>query len=284
MRNEEVGHNVAAIILNYKTWQETLDEIRLMQQTLGINCDYIVVDNCSPNDSYEQLLKASKLLNYTLLQSNSNGGYAKGNNIGLHYAKAQGYHYGWIMNNDILFTSDFSLRRLLDVFQKANDIAVVNPDVYSTDGKLYNRDSKRWTFIDLTFGMYRYKKTGREIASQDGWGYIYRPQGCCMVLDLQKCDEVGYLDPHTFLYNEEPIFAERLLKVGYRCACDLSNKIVHNHSYTVHSSLDRKRIINTNLESFRYYLKEYRKFAGIKLELCMLFQKIKLMHLENKQN
>jgi GT2 family glycosyltransferase len=275
-----IGHDVAVIILNYKTWQETLDEIRMMSQISDINCDFIVVDNCSPNDSYEQLAKASKLLNYTLLKSDSNGGYAKGNNIGLCYAKKHGYHYGWIMNNDILFESNFSLSRLLGVFQQADDIAVVNPDVYSADGKLYNRDSKRWTFSDLSFGMYRYKKTGREIFDQGGWGYIYRPQGCCMVLDLQKCSEVGFFDTHTFLYCEEPILAERLLNKGYRCACDISNKIVHNHSYTVHSSLDRQRVINTHLNSFMYYLTAYRKFFGFKLAVCMLFQKIKLTYLE----
>jgi GT2 family glycosyltransferase len=278
--NESMERDVATIILNYKTWRKTLDEINLMKQISGIKCDYIVVDNCSPNDSYEQLKKASKQLNFTLLKSDSNGGYAKGNNIGLLYAKEQGYRYGWIMNNDILISSDFSLSRLLDVFQQAKDIAVVNPDVYSANGKLFNRDSKRWTFNDLTLGIFRYKKIGRKIVDQGGWGYIYRPQGCCMVLDLQKCGEVGYFDPHTFLYSEEPILAERLLNKGYRCACDISNKIVHNHSYTIHSSLDRENIINANLNSFRYYLVEYRKFSEMKLELCMLFQRFKLIYLE----
>lgn len=273
-------HDVAVIILNYKTWQETLDEIRRMRQIQDINCDFIVVDNCSPNDSYVQLLKNSKQLHFTLLRSDSNGGYARGNNIGLRYAKKHGYRYGWIMNNDILFNPDFSLSRLLDVFQKAEDIAVVNPDVYSVDGKLYNRDSRRWTFSDLTFGIYRYRKTGRKIVDQGGWGYIYRPQGCSMVLDLQKCSEVEYFDTHTFLYYEEPILAERLLSKGFRCACNTSNKVVHNHSYTVRSTLDKKRIINTYLNSFRYYLTEYRKLTGFKLKLCLVFQKFKLIYLE----
>ncbi|MCI6698765.1 MAG: glycosyltransferase family 2 protein [Lachnospiraceae bacterium] len=280
MENESIDHEVAVIILNYKTWQETLDEIRMMRQILDINCDFIVVDNCSPNDSYEHLKKNSKQLNYTLLNSDSNGGYAKGNNIGLRFAKEQGYRYGWIINNDILLAPDFSLRRLLDVFQQADDIAVVSPDVYSPDGRLFNRDSKRWTFWNLTFGMMQYKKDGRDIEDQGGWGYIYRPQGCSMILDIKKCSEVGFMDEHTFLYCEEPILAERLLNKGFRSACNTTNKIIHNHSYTVHSAMDRKKIIATNLASFNYYLTEYRRFKGIRLGLCMWFQKIKLLYIE----
>ena len=275
-----IEHDVVVILLNYKTWQETLDEIRMMKSIPGIKCDYMVVDNCSPNDSYEQLQGYTDKYGFKLIKSDNNDGYASGNNIGLREAERMGYRYAWIMNNDIIFDKSFSLDTALSIFHKADDIAVVSPDVYAPNGKLFNRDSKRWTFNDMTFGMMHYKKTGRNIDDRGGWGYVYRPQGCSMILDIKKCSEVGFMDEHTFLYCEEDILAERLLSKDYRCACDTTNKIIHNHSYTVHSAMDRKKIIETNLASFKYYLTEYRGFKGLKLRVCMWFQKMKLSYLE----
>ena len=90
-------------------------------------------------------------------------------------------------------------------------------------------------------------------------------------------DEVNYMDEHTFLYVEEPILAERLLKHNYHCACCLNAKIVHNHSTTVKSVLAKSKIRNINNDSFKYYLKEYRNFNIIQIKLCCLFNQIKWM-------
>ena len=98
-----------------------------------------------------------------------------------------------------------------------------------------------------------------------------------MMVDLEKMDEVNYMDEHTFLYVEEPILAERLLKHNYHCACCLNAKIVHNHSTTVKSVLAKSKIRNINNDSFKYYLKEYRNFNIIQIKLCCLFNQIKWM-------
>lgn len=267
---------VAVIILNYKTWKQTVEEIQTMKSQPGVrNCDYIVVDNCSPNDSYEKLNEYKDSMGYCLIKNESNDGYAKGNNIGLRYAQEKGYRYAWIMNNDILFPEKFDLEKLLSIFAKAGDIAVVNPDVYAMDGRLFNRDAKRWTIYDLTVGMKAYQKKGREVKDQGGWAYVYRPQGCSMILDIEKCSRVGFLDEHTFLYCEEPILAERLLAKNYRCAVDLDNNIIHNHSTTVRSSYSKKRADQISAESFKYYLEKYRKFNAVQVRTCLLFHRIK---------
>lgn len=267
---------VAVIILNYKTWEQTIEEIQLMKLQPSIkNCDYIVVDNCSPNDSINRLDAKKDEVGFYLIKNENNDGYAKGNNIGLRYALEKGYKYAWIINNDIVFFEAFNLEKLLTIFQKAPDVAVVNPDVYAMDGKLFNRDAKRWSLYDLTIGMKAYQETGRKIIDNGGWAYVYRPQGCSMVLDVEKCSEVGFLDEHTFLYCEEPIFAERLLAAGYKCAVDLDNKIIHNHSTTVRSSYSKKKADQISADSFKYYLEEYRKFNSAQVKMCLMFQKIK---------
>lgn len=275
-----VVSELAIIILNYISWQETIKEADLCNSLLHIDySDIIIVDNASPNNSAEKLEKEQLNKNYILLKSNKNAGYAAGNNIGLKYAFKKGYKYAWILNNDIIIDNKHIINDLLDIFKKDDSVAVVNPDIYAPDGHMFNRDTKKPTFFDYTFGMIRYRKKGRVTQNLGGYTYIYRPQGCCMMVDLKKMDEIDYMDEHTFLYVEEPILAERLLKRNYRCACCLDSKIIHNHSTTVKSVFAKNKIIKMNNESFKYYLKEYREFNLIQIKLCCLFNYIKWVFL-----
>ena len=267
-------NEVAVVILNYKSWRDTLNEIDLCHKEIGIDYEnIIVVDNASPNESKEELEKNSQL-GYRFIYSTENNGYASGNNIGLKYAFNHGYKYALILNNDILFNDKEFLKKLLEV-DKDNKLAVVNPDVYSPSGYLFNRDAKRPNLFDYTVGMYLYKKRGRNIQDIDKYGYVYRPQGCCMLVDLNKLNQVDYLDDSTFLYYEEVILAERLINKGFRCACCTNTSIIHNHSTTVKSSFELNEIIKIKNKSFSYYLKEYRHYSNLKIKMCCAFNFLK---------
>ena len=268
-------NEVAVVILNYKSWRDTLNEIDMCHKEIGIDYEnIIIVDNASPNESKEELEKNSQL-GYRFIYSTENNGYASGNNIGLKYAFNNGYKYALILNNDILFNDKEFLKKLLEVVDKDNKLAVVNPDVYSPSGYLFNRDAKRPNLFDYTVGMYLYKKRGRKIQDIDKYGYVYRPQGCCMLVDLNKLNQVDYLDDSTFLYYEEVILAERLLNKGFRCACCTDTSIIHNHSTTVKSSFELNEIIKIKNKSFSYYLKEYRHYSNLKIKMCCAFNFLK---------
>lgn len=270
---------VAIVILNYITWEETLKEVQLVKEIIdknSISYEIIVIDNCSPNDSYEQLSKHTE--HFTLIKSEKNGGYAAGNNVGIKYAYEKNYKYTWILNNDILFEDKDILSKMLNVFTIDGNIAVVSPDILSPEGYLFNRDAIRPSVYDMTFGAFAYKKKGRaEKEAEKGWLYVYRPQGCCMLIDTCKAAEVDYLDEYTFLYCEEPIFAERLLNKGYVCACCSDTSIIHNHSYTVKKALSKVKYIKSNMNSFTYYLKEYRKVGILSRMVCKFFYMLKLL-------
>ena len=246
---------VAIIILNYNTWKETLDEISLCSTVLKIQYpDIIVVDNASSNDSAFRLQEESLKSKFVFLQSEKNKGYSAGNNIGLRYAYNKGYDYALILNNDILFDDAELIEKMTNIFS-----------------------AKKPTFFDYTLGAFAYKNKGRIIDDLGGYAYIYRPQGCCMMVDLKKMDAIDYMDEHTFLYLEEPILAERLLKLNYKCALCTTSKIVHNHSATVNSVLDKKNRSHIVNSSFRYYLKEYRHFNSLQTNICIFMNYIKMM-------
>lgn len=273
-----VEKRLAVIILNYKSWEETVKEADICKKRLNIDYqDIIIVDNASPNNSVEMLEKEAKTRGYVFLKSSENKGYAAGNNIGMRYAYSKGYKYAWILNNDIIIDDKEIVSKLIDIFVKDASVAVVNPDIYSPDGHMFNRDAKRPSFFDYTLGAKIYKNKGRQVVDLGGYAYIYRPQGCCMMVDLKKMYEIDYMDEHTFLYVEEPILAERLLVKKYRCACCLKAKIIHNHSTTVKSVFAKNKIRKMQNNSFRYYLKEYRRFNSVQIEICCLFNYIKWM-------
>ena len=272
------NNRVAIIVLNYISWEETVKEVDLCNRLLHIDYrDIVVVDNASPNNSADMLERENKKRNYVLLKSNTNTGYAAGNNIGLRYAYDKGYEYAWILNNDIIIDDEQIITKMMSIFSKDDAIAVVNPDIYAPDGHMFNRDAKRPTFFDYTIGAIKYRKSGRQVTDLGGYAYIYRPQGCCMMVDLEKLNQVNYMDEHTFLYVEEPILAERLLKHDYLCACCLDAKIIHNHSTTVKSVFAKRNIRKINNDSFKYYLKEYRHFNSIQIFLCAFFNHLKMM-------
>lgn len=266
---------VAIVILNYKSWKDTLNEVKLCHNDIGVDYkNIIVIDNASPNESKKEL-EANSSLGYTFIYSTTNNGYASGNNIGLKYAFNHGYKYALILNNDILFEDNAFLEKLLNVFEKDDNLAVVNSDVYSPSGFLFNRDAKCPNLFDFTLGMYLYKKSGRKIQDLGHYGYVYRPQGCCMLVDLYKLNQVDYMDNSTFLYYEEMILAERLLNKGYKCACCTDTYIIHNHSTTVKTNFQISEIIKIKNKSFSYYLKEYRHYNDLQIKFCCIFNTLK---------
>ena len=263
---------VSIIILNYNTWEDTLNEVENVHEVLNVPYkDIIVIDNQSTNDSKRYL----KGKDFVFIESDENGGYAKGNNIGLRYSYDNGYKYSLILNNDIIIDDKNLLSKLKDVMLNNQSVAVVNPDIVSPKGYLYNRNSKRPSFLDLTFGMLLYKRIGRHIDLIDNYGYIYRPQGCCMLVDLEKMKKVDYFDEYTFLYNEELILAERLLKKGFKCACRIDTKVIHNHSKTINSNIRKNVIIKLQQEGFQYYLEQYRCFNNVEIKMSLLFNYLK---------
>lgn len=268
---------VAVIILNYKSWQDTLVEAQMVHDLFSLKWEQIiVVDNASPNES-ERELRKKEIGNYVFIETGENKGYASGNNVGLRYAYKNGYKYGWILNNDIIIKDNQVLNEMLRVFNCDSDIAVVNPDVYSPTGYMFNRYSKRMTFWDFTFGYFFYKKRGRKLDVVNGYGYIWRPQGCCMILDLDKINSVDYLDENTFLYYEELILAEKIIDKGYKAACACGVSIIHNHSKTVTSVLKKKEIIKIHNTSHKYYLKNYRHFNCLQILLCFLVTDLEML-------
>ncbi len=285
---------VAFILLNYRTSQQIIDMTDKIKGLI-MPCEpyIIIIDNNSGDGSYETFQnKFANDKTVDVIFSDKNTGYAVGNNIGLRRAYKQGFDYSFILNSDMDFTDNEILMRMLAVFEKQKSVAVVSPEITAEDGYVYNPEIVRQSFFDMTIGMMSYRKKGRNIRKEskgysEGYVCAYRPQGCCMLVNNKKMASVGFLDEHTFLYFEESILAERLLKKKYRVALLLDRTVIHRHEgITAEEKSDKKSFKSTVLyhihysKSFLYYLKEYRHFSVIKRAICLLFLNMKLLILK----
>ena len=96
---------VYVIILNYKGKEDTVACVRSLFQMNALNFEVIIVDNCSPNDSVAYFQK--HIPDIHVIETDTNLGYAGGNNVGIKYALKQGADAVLILNNDTIVDQNF---------------------------------------------------------------------------------------------------------------------------------------------------------------------------------
>lgn len=131
---------VCIILVNYKTWRDTAECIESLLRCTAMNMQIVVVENDSPDDSWDQLQNwaqgkvtlelsannslsrlshppVNKPVRYTavtqqeatnlktdapvvFIRTASNLGFAGGNNVGLRYMLNNDFEFAWLLNND----------------------------------------------------------------------------------------------------------------------------------------------------------------------------------------
>lgn len=252
---------VSIIILNYKTYQDTLNVIDEIHAKLNYqNFDIIVVDNDSPNESYNELSAMSEKMNFYLVKSGKNGGYAFGNNVGIRYSYNLDSDYSWILNNDIVLNDPDALSEMIELMESNSRIGAISPIIMKPDGEEDFPFISRPNVWEMSLGYFIYAKNRKKEHKENT--RIYRPQGCCMLLRNTDMKQIGEMDESTFLYCEEDLLAERLLQINKECWLCAATKVIHNHSKTIYTVLKKKNIAECNVRSYKIYLKKYRKIKN----------------------
>lgn len=269
---------VGIVILNYNSYELTNMLIDNIHDTISYdNYHIVVVDNCSTNDSATKIAQFCDNLerrNVTLIAGLNNGGYAAGNNIGIKQAELLGAEYVLVVNNDVIFTEPKTLDILVYAFEHGENVGAVTPKLMKPDEHedppIYYKRPSAW---ELSFGYYSYVKEKFKQHLGD-YNQIYAPRGSCMMLKTSVMRKIDYLDEHTFLYYEEPILAEKLIKIQNIVLYVGAVSVIHNHAQTISSNLKSKFVLSHIAKSMRFYLKEYRKFSWLTTEMCVCVKKI----------
>ena len=127
----------AVCVLNYLNYKETENCVDSVLMQRDSNYQIIVVDNGSENESYSFLKKRYHgEQKVTVLRVHKNYGFAKGHNIGIHYARKYfAAEYVLLLNSDIILPEERYIKKMVDADE--HGVGVLGSRIILRGGREY---------------------------------------------------------------------------------------------------------------------------------------------------
>ena len=291
---------VGIVVLNYKNYADTIECLRSLLQIDYHDCETIVVDNDSRNDSLGHIARYLESVGVTpvwvgdsppddapkrersvfLVQSPGNLGYAAGNNLGIRVALAREAGYVLILNNDTVVEPHF-LRPMVEYLEAHATTGAAGPLLLDPEGHPERHSARRRPlpgdlFFTLGVGKNLFPNNHwlRSLTYEGDYDFDHPREvdvlsGSCMLVKSDVFRETGLLDEGTFLFEEEYIFHERLRAAGLTAAVVPHSRVVHKHSRST-SQTPSKQLQAILAQSQRYYWTRYRHYPRVVASLLVL--------------
>lgn len=263
MKNNEL---IGVVILNYNDAITTVKLVDSIYKYSSIS-NVVIVDNNSSDNSMQVLRgKYAKIPKIDLIESQINGGYGAGNNLGINYLyEKYGIRYQIICNPDVSF-DESTVKILHKSITSLDRAAVVAPLMIDREGKinkkcvwsipsvwqystfqlrLLSRFSKSFYYTDDTFNMLNPWKVGCVAGSM-------------FMLDVECFETSKLYDENIFLYCEETVLGIKTRNMGCLTYLIPECQFLHLHSVSISKSfpkeIERYRLM---WKSRLYVLKTY---------------------------
>ena len=261
------------VIVNYREYDRTERFIREEISRIRRPYQLVVVDNGGDPEQAEILRRQMGC--EVLVREND--GFAAGCNAG---AAALCAHPDvdilLFTNNDLHLATDDVVDRLVDKLKEIPDLGVIGPEIVGTDGKRQSPEPymglwKRyvWMYLSTPFLSRAAKRRifALDAAEEATEGECYRVMGSFFLCPREAWEQVGGMDPRTFLFAEEPILSERMLRVGRKTYFLPSVTVVHEHGGTIKKHLEQKKAAWLQYQSNAYYFKTYKGYPAWQTKL-----------------
>lgn len=221
---------ISIIIINYNTSELVLNCINSIKRHVkDVSYEIIVVDNDSHKDENLVKLKAATYIKY--IQSKTNLGFGRANNLGLKYALGE---YIFFLNSDTLLLNDAisMLHKYAQTYTKK--IGALGCILEDRSGKAIHSSgnlpkmSDDWdnyiiTPVKKALGIY--KESNFDITEgEKKVGYI---TGADLMVKRSVLDECGAFNPSFFMYFEETEMQCRFTRKGYDNIVIKGPRIIH---------------------------------------------------------
>ncbi len=251
---------IGIVLLNYKNYNDTIECIKSIENQNYSNYCIIVVDNNSQNESVNKIKTSCKdMNNIYIIENKENLGFAKGNNIGIKFAKENlKSDFVFVLNTDTVLFNENTLKKLISLYKPEEKIAIINPmccDIEKVIQKpylIYN--SKMWKYvirmgiyilkqiIKYIFNLDKYKKNNEKFNVEEIKKNKYIIQGCAYILTPDFFKYYSQIFPETFLYCEELALAIYIEKANLKIENSTDVLIIHKEAGSTKEILkDRKK-------------------------------------------
>jgi len=251
---------VSIIAINYNSLDDTLEFLQSTRKLTYQNVEVIVIDNASKVKPGAVIKK--QYPEVIFIQSETNLGFAGGNNLGVCAAKGD---YLFFINNDTLLPENF-LEPVVSFMQQHPDAGMASTKVLYPDGKTIQYAGA----IGISAVTGRGKRLGLFEEDKGQYDTCYKTDlghGASLVVPRGVIEKVGTMPEIFFLYYEEHDWCEHVKRAGY------------NMYYIGTSHLLHKESVSTGKESPLkvYYMTRNRllfmrrNFVGMPYLLGLLF-------------
>ena len=205
---------VVVIIVTYNGSKWLNKCLQSLQQSI-LPISVIAVDNASTDNSVAILKQFSFV---EVIQSETNLGFGKANNIGIQKALEQNFDYYFLLNQDTWIEPD-AIQNLVAVASKNQAFGIISPIHFSPDE----------ISLDANFEMYWKRKTNSISENVDEVPFI---NAAAWLLPKKVIEKVGYFEPLFDHYGEDRNYNDRTLYHGFKTVVVKNSKIYHDRTIT----------------------------------------------------
>ena len=284
--------NVTYVVLHYIAIKDTIECVESIlsniKNTEKHMNNIVVVDNGSPNNSYEALDKAFKdKKNVYLVESKENLGFARGNNLGYRFAKYElKSDFIILLNNDTIIEQENFSDVIINKY-KEKKYYVLGPDIIASNGFHQNPLNKQtWGINELR--SFRLRLRIKMILSYFGGRLLEKAKGntdsdyerktikmdientalhgACLIFSPLYVKKFDGINDKTFLYMEEDLLKLSADFYGFLMMYTPDLVVYHKEDVTTNmlagdDAIKLRRKYKHLLYSSAVYIKEKKKIT-----------------------
>lgn len=262
--------DVSVIIVNYNTCQLLKQCLSsLIEKTLGLKYEVIVVDNASSDDSVQLVQRFFPEVIF--IKNKENIGFGRANNQGAVLAKGK---YLFILNTDTLLINN-AIKILFDFMEEED-----NQNIGACGGNLFKIDNSPNFSYSLNFpsllSIFCYRGHIPFFINNESFNKTGEIKDVAIIIgaDLfireKIFNEIKGFDPSIFMYIEDGELLYRLKKMNSRVVSNPDAKIMHLQGSSSSTFAKLKMEISSYIIYFRKHHNIFTVVIYILMELSFI--------------
>lgn len=225
----DANPHVAVVVLSWNGREDTLTCLRSFERVDYRPLTLIVVDNGSDDGTSEAVCAAFPEVE--ILRTETNLGFAEGNNVGLRRALELGADFAFVLNNDTELERQTIPALVEEAARRPDAGALCSKVLYADPPDLI------W-FAGASFDPargYSGRLTGYRERDSERWSQVAettRACGAAMLVPRRVLEEVGLFDAELFFYQEDTDWSLRARAAGFRHYVVPASRLWHRISVT----------------------------------------------------